>query len=164
MKYGLILVLLLSLIIAARAQEPPPQIPETALHWGMTYTEARDIIPGAFKGVTIVRQQAFADMPERPVTGQYFFTPQQRLRYVQLTPAYEYQAHPDSWIDEYEHLTNYLTELYGEPVTIRDNRIIWQSADTQSQLVKSSVSIEDTSIPNGWIVRFDPIPAEEEEE
>ncbi len=141
--------------------EELPHIPETKLYWGMPYQEARDMLPGQHKGFMIIRRQEFANMPNHPVTGQYFFNAQQQLGYAQFTPAYQHQKHPEYWIGEYEHITGYMTGIYGNPVTITDGRTIWQSPKTQGQLIQNSVQQDVQEIQTGWIFRFDPIPEEQ---
>ena len=146
------------------AQEPLPHIPGTEMYWGMPYQEAQQMFPGDHRGFILVRQQQFAGMPEtHPVTGQYFFNPQQQLGYAQFTPAYQHQQHPEYWQGEYEHITGYMTDIYGNPVAIRDNRTIWQSPQTQGQLIQNSIQLEGAEIQTGWIFRFDPIPQHEGE-
>jgi hypothetical protein len=160
-------LLLSCLLIAAWATltrtEELPHIPGTALQWGMHYKEAHTLLPGEFDGFIILHQQEFAEMKGHPVVGQYTFDAQQRLISVLLTPSYTRKTHPEYWIGEYEHIDAYLTEIYGEPTTQQEEKIIWQLEHTQAQLIMNSVLLDGAEIQTGWIVRFDPIPEKQEE-
>jgi hypothetical protein len=93
------------------------------------------------------------------VVGEYYFSAEQTLRHIQITPSYHYKDNPEHWIEEYDHITAYITGMYGESVSMNEHdRIVWQSAKTQAQLIFNSILLDGTRIQLGWIVRFDPIP------
>lgn len=141
-----------------------PQIPGTEMYWGMPYNQAQEMFPGTYHGHVIIRQQPFAGLPDtHPVIGQYYFTPEQQLGYVQFQPLYNYNV-PQYWQGDYEHLTEFMNGIYGDPVEMSDNDYwLWQSDDTQGRLNTNYIQQEGGRINTGWLMRFDPLNQEEGE-
>ncbi len=162
MRYIIAIIITFCIFSTVHAQEPS-HIPGTELQWGMPYSQARKIFPGTYDGFVMIRQQQFADLPKtHPVIGQYYFMPDQTLGYAQFTPAYQHRAHPEYWIGEYNHINKYMTNIYGNPTSEIKNRVIWQSPETQGQLIQNSIQQNGQNIQTGWIFRFDPIEEGEE--
>lgn len=132
----------------AYAQQPPHIAGVPGLSWGMPPEQVQSIVPGQLTGKMLVYQTKYYGYP---AVGQYYFT-ENKLRYTTFVPRYTYDNTPQ-WKPEYQHLSQELKKVYGDPAITQEHRYIWKTPDTQAILLLQ---------PNGWMTRYDRIPPKKE--
>ncbi len=146
MRKLIVSILYFILFLPSMCLAQMPHVPGTELQWGMTYNHTQ--LPGTHMGNVVIQQQAWAGMPEtHQVIGQYYFSPQNQLEYVQYNPNYRYES-AQQWQVEYNHIEQYVSDIYGAPQQKDENLILWVTPHTQGRLIMA---------PKGWITRFDQI-------